>query len=145
MFNSNIRERRSELKRLGRYAEAIPLQKQILADAESRSDDRDIANAYNYLAMLCHRSGLIKEAESAAIDSIETHCRIPDARDESLATYEMLLAHILATDGRFREAVHYGELAIGHFSTFHTPPTDFLRDRQDEVLHMRSHLQSDIT
>lgn len=88
--------------------------------------------------MLYYRIRRYGDAEAASLAAIEAHKHNPEANDESLATYEMLLARILAAAERFDEAIRFGDLAIHHYSTFHTPVTNFLRRVQDEVAAMRS-------
>lgn len=131
-----LRRRRGELKAQGRFKEAIPVQRELLEVLQRSGNIRDISNAWNMLSHLYHLNHELIAAESAArnalsIYAIETHPRL-----ETLATYEMKLAIILADQRRFAEAVSNAQSAIEHFSDFHNPPDDFLIARQLDMARM---------
>lgn len=135
-----LHHKRSDLKNQGRFNEATPLQQAILEDAISHGSTRDVSNAWNYLAMLYYRSGQYSDAENAARKSLAKYEEDPEPSEEVVGTYEMLLAHILAAQRRFGEAVGVAESAVRHFSAFHNPPDEFLlRMRREVDLMVQKH------
>ncbi len=146
-LNSNtvneLHRRRSDLKDQGRFAEAIPIQQEILQLAQQSKSVRDVSNAWNMLSHLLQQNGQLSEAEAAARQALSTYINESLPRLETLATYEMKLAWILAEQRRFEEAVQFGELAIEHFSHIHDQQSDFLNARKDDVDSMK--LYSDAT
>ena len=142
-LNSNtvneLHSRRSDLKHEGRFAEAIPIQQEILKHAQQSRRVLDVSNAWNLLSHLLQANGQLSEAEEAARQALSTYANESLPRLETLATYEMKLALILAEQGRFEEAVPVGELAIKHFSDFHDQQSDFLKARKDDVGSMKLH------
>lgn len=138
-MTANIHERRSTLKQQGRFEEAIPLQLRILDEAKKCGSRHEIANVWNYLSMLYYRARQYANAETASLESIANHDGNRPNADETLATYEMLLAHILATQNRFDDAVRYGEFAMLHYATFHDPESDYLTRMKKEVAIMVSY------
>ena len=91
------------------------------------------------LSHLFQLNGQLAEAEAAAIQALSIYANEPLPRLETLATYEMKLAMILAEQRRFEEATPFGELAIEHFSDFHGPQSDFLKARIADVQSMKHH------
>ena len=142
-LNSNtvneLHSKRSDLKNQGRFAEAIPIQREILELAQQSGPVRDISNAWNMLSHLLQQNGQLSEAETAARQALSTYANESLPRLETLATYEMKLAWILAEQRRFEEAVPFGELAIEHFSDFHDQQSDFLKARKNDVDSMKLH------
>lgn len=145
LSENELRQKRSELKWQGRFAEAIPIQEQILAITQKRGRIQDISNDWNMLSHLLQQNGQLLSAEEAARHALDTYHGEANPRLETLATYEMKLATILADQQRFTDAVRYGELALEHFSDFHDPPDDFLRSMADQVTQMarQSRTESD--
>ncbi len=131
--------RRSALKLQGRFAEAIPIQQQILEFAQQTGHVVDVSNAWNMLSHLFQQNGQLAEAEEAARHALTTYANGIQPQVETLATYEMKLAMILAEQRRYKEAVHFGELALEHFSPFHDPEDDFLKARASDVEMMKRH------
>ena len=136
---NELHSRRSALKRQGRVAEAIPIQQQILKLAQQTGRVLDVSNAWNMLSHLFQQNGQLAEAEQAARHALTNYANGTQPQMETLATYEMKLAMILAEQRRYSEAVHFGELALAHFLVFHNPEDAFLRAREAEVVMMKRH------
>ncbi|QDT63692.1 tetratricopeptide repeat protein [Calycomorphotria hydatis] len=134
--DSELRHQRSELKEQGRFAEAIPIQKRILANAQQSGCIRDISNAWNMLSHLLQMNKQFGEAETAARHALAVYDEDKNQSLETLANYEMKLAMILAAQHRFSEAAQYGNQALEHFADFHDPPDEFLRLSKKEVAQM---------
>ena len=130
---SSLYTERSDLRNSGRFADAIPIQREILLLVQDGDCTKDVSNAWNYLSMLLYRTGQYAEAEHASRESIAVYGHEANPSDETLATYEMLLARLLAAQSNFRDAVLFGTRAIRHFSTFHDPPDDFLKRMEQDV------------
>lgn len=133
---SELSHKRHELKLQGRFAEAIPVQLQILEFAQQTGRICNIANAWNMLSHFYQLNGQLSEAEAAGRNALSVYDDEANPRLEALATYEMKLATILAAQERFDDAVHYGNLAVEHYSDLHDPPDDFLRCIKEEVALM---------
>ena len=123
----------SQLKQEGRFADAVPLQLQVLEAAQRDGHIKNISNAWNYLSMLYYRSGSHTEAEQASRESIAVYLNDPSPVDETMACYEMLLAQILASQKKFDAAVACGKTALKLYSTFHDPPDKFLAGIKKKV------------
>lgn len=136
---NELHSMRSDLKLQGRFAEAIPIQQQILEHAQQSGRVLDVSNAWNMLSHLLQQNGQLSEAEAAARQALSTYGNELLPRLETLATYEMKLALILAEQRRFEEAVPFGELAIEHFSDFHDLQSDFLTARTASVDSIKWH------
>lgn len=124
--DNDLHSRRSDLRLQGRFAEAIPIQQQILELAQQAGRMDEVSNAWNMLSHLLHQNGRLVEAEEAARHALAAYSDASMPKMETLATYEMKLATILAEQRRFGDAVHFGELAIEHYAEFHHPKDDFL-------------------
>lgn len=134
---------RSDLKLQGRFAEAIPIQQKILEFAQQTGRLLDVCHAWNMLSHLLQKNGQLRDAEAAARQALSIYANESPPRSETLATYEMKLAMILAEQCRFEEAIRFGQRAIEHFSDFHDPQSDFLKARIADVEAMKQHrLQS---
>lgn len=133
MSENELHRERSDLKSQGRFDEAILIQQQILKIALRRGFVQDIANGWNMLSHLQQQSGQLVEAEQSASKALDVYGDETTPRLETLATYEMKLAMILANQQRFAEAVRHGQLALQHFSEFHDPPDDFLKSMTGQV------------
>lgn len=133
MSENELRRERSDLKNQGRLDEAIPIQEQILKIVQRRGCVQDIANGWKMLSHLQQQSGQLVEAEQSARKALYVYDNETTPRLETLATFEMKLAMILANQQRFADAVRHGQLALQHFSEFHDPPDDFLKSMTGQV------------
>lgn len=125
-------------KQLGRFAEAMTLrqelerhQDQIVADPAER------AKNLNQLAFVAAIGGDPSEAVRAAQKCLSNYMQVPKRRDETLATYVMMLAYVLAESGRFCEAVAYGEEALELFMAIYGKENDFVVSRAKDIQCMR--------
>jgi tetratricopeptide (TPR) repeat protein len=100
----------SSLKLQGRFAEAIPIQQKILELAQQTGILRDVSNACNMLSHLFQLNGQLAEAEAAAIQALSIYADEPLPRLETLATYEMKLAMILAEQRRLKKPLRSANL-----------------------------------
>src|SRR5262249_28684220 len=105
---------------------------------------RNLSNAWNYLSHLYHQLRVHNQAEFAAKKALEVYAAEPAPIAETLGTYQFKLALILASQGRFAEAIPIAEAGIRNFSVFHIPPDDFLSARQDDLARMRNQLNPNI-
>ena len=123
----------------GDYAGALQLRlqaEQLLASAPAEAQ----ASNYNMISFLAVNLRDLVEAERAARRALELYTATTDVPDWISATYTFMLASILATAGRFEEAVPIGETAIDMFvATDHN--ATFVDARRAELQHMRQHRQ----
>lgn len=125
-------------KLLGRYAEARMLRAELerLHDQVGANLTEQVKNL-NQLAFLAAACGEPAEAVRAAEKCLATYRRVPNGRDETLATYLMMLACVLAEAGRFCEAVLYGEESLSLFGRLYGEQSEFVEFRAKDVERMR--------
>lgn len=130
--------RRSELRRAGRFREAIPLQLELieLLESEKVSPDR-LAMAHNMASVLYLRAKLISCAEWHARRALAMNTGDSAKDHEARGTYHLVLAQIVASRCDFEEAHRLGEKALTEFARFHNPPDDFLSRVICEVQSMK--------
>lgn len=132
--------RRSELHQRNDIAGAILLQKEILRHLEETGRlTRDLINAHNYLSVLYTKNGDYGLAEvhaRCALDLAPASLTPPD--HDALACYSMMLARILILLGRQSEAIPHAETALKEWTLVHSPPSDFLDARMEELKSIRA-------
>lgn len=129
-----------ELGRLelaGSYREMIPIQLEIIAEVERTRDVPALANAWNHLLGLHHQIGEYDKAEDAARKGLEIYAAEPKQYAMVLCDYQFKLAHILAAQRRFAEAVRVAQAGIANLQALHNPPDEFLKAREQELKEMR--------
>jgi tetratricopeptide (TPR) repeat protein len=137
---SSLRLRRSDLKHQGNFAEALRLQEEIIRLREGCPSPADeVANDWNYLAIIQHSLGSLAEAEEAARRSLAHYIEHTTQRDENLATYYWVMATILADQDRSTEAVTFGEEALACFALRHGED-EFMQSRRRDLERMRRDL-----
>lgn len=136
----DLKFRCSELHRRKDTAGAIALQLDVIRLLEQhRASAREQANGHNYLSMLYMKTGELAKAELHARQAVDLDQGDQTLRDlDATASYSMVLARILALQGRFSEAVPFAEAAIKEWTIVQGPPNDFLKTRQDELQSLRA-------
>ena len=135
---NDLRRARSDLKLEGLTAEQIPIQLAVVELAKELKSAKELSSAWNTLASLYNQTQQYELAEQAAKQSISTWKKDWNHAHESLATFEWLLASILAAQHRFDEAVEVSDYCIKHFSVFHDSDSNFLKARIAEFERMRN-------
>ena len=133
-----LHRERSNLKREGRFREMIPLQLAIIAESKATAHSADLANGWNYLSTLYLRAREYRKGEIAARKALAIYAAELNPKAEVLATYQFVLARLLAAQQRFAEAVLIAESAICNYRVFHDPPDEFLKDCEEELRLMQA-------
>ena len=125
-------------KLLGRFAEAMALRAELerLHDQIGANPTEKVKNL-NQLAFLAACSGAPAEAVRAAEKCLTIYRQVPNTREETLATYLMMLAYVLAETERFSEAIPLGEEALSLFGRFHGEQSDFFQFRAKDIESMK--------
>lgn len=135
---SELSSRRSELKIARDYSGAIPLQLEIIELTEESAMPREmLANAHNYASVLYLHCALYSTAEWHARRALSLSSGETSKDVEARGAYHLVLAHILAAQYRFDEALPHGESAVSDYSVFHNPADEFLSRIIDDVEQIR--------
>jgi hypothetical protein len=134
-----LKTKRSELKSAGQFSSAIPLQLEIILMLQKDvTEGRELANAHNMASVLYYGAKMYSGAERHARQALALHSDESDKGHETLATYNFMMARILACWHEFEEATRFGELAISEFSHWHTLPDEFFSRVIAEVEAIRN-------
>jgi len=136
---NELSSRRSELKHVRDYRGAIPLQLEIIELLEGSAAPRQrLANAHNYASALYLKCTLYSTAEWHARRALSLWCGETPHAAETRGCYNLVLAHILAAQYRFEEALPYGERAVEDYSVFHNRLDEFLSTIVEDVERIRN-------
>lgn len=134
--HQDLTRQASVLKQNEDYPAALELRlelEELLAEA---SADEQARNS-NWIAYLGAHTGRLELAERAARKTLLLYRTAHSEADATLATYTFMLAAVLATAGKFSEAVEYGEQGVVLFrATGHDH--QFVENRCADVERMRS-------
>ncbi len=101
-----LNKRVTELFRVGKFAEAIPLAQQVLAITEKAlgPDDPNVATTLNNLALLCNNQRRYADAEPLFKRSLAIREKALGLDDLNVATTLNNLAELYDNQGRYAEA-----------------------------------------
>jgi tetratricopeptide (TPR) repeat protein len=136
---TELLSKRSNLKLRGRTRWMVVVQREIVAESTRLGCIKDMANAWNYLSILLHEVRDYAAAADAARNALWVYSIEANPQPESLGSYHLVLARILAAQERWEESVVEGERAVECLAIFHDPPDEFLTSRIAEIELMRRH------
>lgn len=133
-----IARKAQEAKWDGRLADAKALRVE-LERPQDQAGTRPVERAtnLNMLAFVSAASGDPAEAIRAAEKCLEIYLQVPERKEETLATYQFMLAAVFAEAGRFAEAVCHGEESLAAFSRLYGSGDSFVQYRAKDIESMR--------